>query len=403
MSFRALLWKEIRDLLRDPHILAMLLIPALIYGIMGEATGSAIQQAVQQAKSVHVFLVDEDQGTLAKLFKSHVARLAILVSNASKADAILIIPAGFTANLSHGLPAHIIVKVKANDVSMASLAVVGTIDRIVWSFNNIIISVLSSGKVNTTSLVDVRTLVMLSHRTLSLSTIQSIYNTMFMFVLAPLMVAGYTAVISAASIASEKEEKTLETLLTLPVSRTQIVIAKLAASLTVAVIGTISIGFGVYWYTIKTIGFASTSSKNLIELLGPEGLVAFLAATLTLLLLTCGIGLASGMLCQSVRGAQSIAGLMFMLVFVVGMPLLMMPLPSNPMDRLLVALTPFSAPVVVLKAMVLADNALLLATLASHVAYTLLSIVFVAKVVSSERLLLGWKLSWPRKHSGLQA
>jgi len=403
VSFRALLWKEIRDLLRDPHILAMLLIPALIYGIMGEATGSAIQQAVQQAKSVHVFLVDEDQGTLAKLFKSHVARLAILVSNASKADAILIIPAGFTANLSHGLPAHVIVKVKANDVSMASLAVVGTIDRIVWSFNNIIISVLSSGKVNTTSLVDVRTLVMLSHRTLSLSTIQSIYNTMFMFVLAPLMVAGYTAVISAASIASEKEEKTLETLLTLPVSRTQIVIAKLAASLTVAVIGTISIGFGVYWYTIKTIGFASTSSKNLIELLGPEGLVAFLAATLTLLLLTCGIGLASGMLCQSVRGAQSIAGLMFMLVFVVGMPLLMMPLPSNPMDRLLVALTPFSAPVVVLKAMVLADNALLLATLASHVAYTLLSIVFVAKVVSSERLLLGWKLSWPRKHSGLQA
>lgn len=403
MSFRALLWKEIRDLLRDPHILAMLLIPALIYGIMGEATGSAIQQAVQQAKSVHVFLVDEDQGTLAKLFKSHVARLAILVSNASKADAILIIPAGFTANLSHGLPAHVIVKVKANDVSMASLAVVGTIDRIVWSFNNIIISVLSSGKVNTTSLVDVRTLVMLSHRTLSLSTIQSIYNTMFMFVLAPLMVAGYTAVISAASIASEKEEKTLETLLTLPVSRTQIVIAKLAASLTVAVIGTISIGFGVYWYTIKTIGFASTSSKNLIELLGPEGLVAFLAATLTLLLLTCGIGLASGMLCQSVRGAQSIAGLMFMLVFVVGMPLLMMPLPSNPVDRLLVALTPFSAPVVVLKAMVLADNALLLATLASHVAYTLLSIVFVAKVVSSERLLLGWKLSWPRKHSGLQA
>lgn len=390
-----LVLKEVRDLLRDPHMLVMLLIPALVYSFMGEATGSAIQQAVEQATSIKIFFVDRDGGVFAELLKSHVARIAAVVGNASKADIVLIIPAGFSSNLSRGLPAHVIARVKAEDVSIAPLATINTVKAVIWSFNSIVASILSEGKINRTDLVGVIAFVILSRRVLPAYVVESIYNTMFTLVLAPLIVAGYSAIISSASIAYEKEEKTLETLLTLPVPRTYIVVAKLVASLVAAVIGTLSTGFGIYWYTMKTLSLATTAPMDVIELLGYHGLASLLAATMALLVLTCVVGLFFGMLCQSVRGAQSLSGLVFMLVFAVGIPLLMSPLPPNPTARLLTALIPFSAPVIAVKAAIIEDNMLILATLASHIAYTLLLATYITKIVSSEKLLLGIKTLKP--------
>ena len=390
-SFWVLVLKEVKDLLRDPHMLIMLLIPALVYSVMGEATGSAIQQAVEQAMNVKVFIVDEDGGVFAELFKSYIARIATVVGNASKADVVLVLPASFSSNLSQGLPAHVVAKVKTEDVSIAPLAIINTVRGAIWSFNNVVASILSEGRINNTSLVSVTAIVILPHKVLPSHIVESIYNAMFTLVLAPLIVAGYAAIISSASIACEKEEKTLETLLTLPVPRTHIVAAKLIASLAAATIGTISIGFGIYWYTIKTLSPATTSPTNLVELLGHQGLASLLAATMALLVLTCIIGLFFGMLCQSIRGAQSLSGLVFMLVFAIGIPLLMTPLPPNPTAKLLTALIPFSAPIIAIKATIIEDTTLLLATLFSHITYTLLLATYITKIVSSEKLLLGIK------------
>ena len=391
-SLWVLVLKELRDLLRDPHTLVMLLIPALVYSFMGEAAGSAIQQAVEQATSIKIFFVDWDGGVFAELLKSYVSRMAIVVENASKADAVIVIPASFTYNLSQYLQASVVARVKVEDVSIASLAIINTVREIISSFNSIVASILSGGKINRTDLVSVTVFATLPHKTLPAHVVESIYNTMFTLVLAPLIVAGYAAIISSASIAYEKEEKTLETLLTLPVPRTHIVVAKLVASLAAATLGTISTGFGVYWYTVKTLGLATPGSIGVVEVLGYKGLVSLLASTMTLLILTCVIGLFFGMLCQSVRGAQSLSGLVFMLVFAVGIPLLMSPLPPNPTARLLTALIPFSAPVIAVKAAIIEDNMLILATLASHIAYTLLLATYIAKIVSSEKLLLGIRL-----------
>ncbi len=54
--------------------------------------------------------------------------------------------------------------------------------------------------------------------------------------------------LAATSVASEKEEKTLETLLTLPVNRFTILVGKLTGSIVVAVVGAIAyiIGFSYY-------------------------------------------------------------------------------------------------------------------------------------------------------------
>ena len=62
--------------------------------------------------------------------------------------------------------------------------------------------------------------------------------------------------IAATSVASEKEEKTLETLLSLPISRFTILFGKLAGSTIVAAVGAIAIiiGFNYYMGSFMVMG-----------------------------------------------------------------------------------------------------------------------------------------------------
>jgi ABC-2 type transport system permease protein len=60
---------------------------------------------------------------------------------------------------------------------------------------------------------------------------------------------------AATSIALEKEQKTLETLMTLPVGRLTILAGKLTGSVVIAIAGSISYMIGFSYYTSSAFSF----------------------------------------------------------------------------------------------------------------------------------------------------
>jgi ABC-2 type transport system permease protein len=126
--------------------------------------------------------------------------------------------------------------------------------------------------------------------------------------------------LAATAVASEKEEKTLETLLTLPINRFMILAGKLTGSILVAIVGAIAylIGFSFYMNSftgmipseagvdLASIGLAPTLLSY--ALLGISLFMALLAAL--------ALAMSLSVFADDVRGAQALVGpLSILLVF----------------------------------------------------------------------------------------
>jgi len=119
--------------------------------------------------------------------------------------------------------------------------------------------------------------------------------------------------IAATSIAIEKEEKTLETLLTLPVARLSILTGKLAGSVVAATVGAIAAMIGMNYYTSSLFSFVPTGGMDLEALgivLSPTayfilGVTMFVTIVSALALAVC-----VAVFSENVRSAQSLVSFM---------------------------------------------------------------------------------------------
>lgn len=97
------------------------------------------------------------------------------------------------------------------------------------------------------------------------------------FSLLPWLLMIFIPALAMRSLAEEKRTNTIETLLSLPISETQIILAKLFALATVALIGlALTLGLPISLFAITTISFGSIYI--------PEILVGYLGALLMALL-----------------------------------------------------------------------------------------------------------------------
>lgn len=97
------------------------------------------------------------------------------------------------------------------------------------------------------------------------------------FSMLPWLLIVYIPAIAMRSLAEEKKSNTIETLLTLPVSETQVVLAKVLAISTVALIGLLlTIGLPISLYAVTSVTFGKVYL--------PEVLVGYLGASLMALL-----------------------------------------------------------------------------------------------------------------------
>lgn len=343
MSLRALIYKELKELLMEKTILiGVVLMPLLLFPTIGGIFSFTMMEAarVGEVETITLAVNDLDRGEYSSFLIDKIREnnvQVILIRGSSNLNelfdkgiaAFIEFPREFTENILVGKKAKIYVFYNVKTAKITSLISISKISGILSRAYQSLSEKLAEEKgidldflskpIEEESNTLYGGIVLNYPPTIIVNTIlSSVYG----LPLVALIVVGLTATISATSIGLEKEAKTLEILLTLPISRLKILFTKMLASTIIALIGMFSfgVGFGVYlilaFSRMGSLQELSSRSGGLevfsptVSLL-PLNSTAVIILMLTIfiaMLLTMSIGILVGVLAEDVRGSQQLVG-----------------------------------------------------------------------------------------------
>jgi ABC-2 type transport system permease protein len=215
-----------------------------------------------------------------------------------------------------------------------------------------------------------------------------------------MIVLTYAMQIAATSVAMEKEEKTLETLLTVPVDRFAILMGKLSSTIIVAGVAAVAFMIGYnYMLGSVTVGIPSAMSLDLVKLgLVPSPFGYLLLGISLFVTLLSGLALAVIMsaFAEDVRGAQALIGYIYPLIYIPAIALMYLDVNTLPaaLQAVLFAI-PYSQPILASKAVVMGDYLMVLFGIVYVAAFTLVVMYMASRLFATEKILTA-KLKFKR-------
>jgi ABC-2 type transport system permease protein len=224
-----------------------------------------------------------------------------------------------------------------------------------------------------------------------------------------MMIIIYASQMVISAIAMEKQNKTLETLLTVPISRTSIVTAKMLAAGLVGLISAIIYMVGFRYYMGGFMGDVSeaATASGLTSVIQKLGL-AFTANSYVILgislflAILCALAMATilGVLAEDYRSAQS---LIMPMIFLVMIPYFLsffsdiksLSLPA----KLLLYAIPFSHPFLTTQNLLLEDYRPIVLGIIYMAAVFIVLIIIAARIFSTDKVLT-MKLRLRKKRLG---
>ncbi|RLF09904.1 MAG: hypothetical protein DRJ98_07295 [Thermoprotei archaeon] len=422
--FLQMVKKEIMEIVRDPRLLlGMILVPIILLPVMGLAIRGAIESTAEQRQTM-VALLNLDQGHLAEevlgteVFSTKLAEagvtlreveasnleeaLTVVLSNSSYSS-LLIIPEDFTQSLLNHNKAEVKAYVTIRSMSPTKIAQSLAVEIVMEAFEQSLTELLlhEAGEVEPEFLMN--------PLTSNLSTVYRgkilegvrpsvfigmVTSQLFALVFAMVILLVLASQLVATSVASEKEQKTLETLLTLPVSRTTIIVGKLAGALLVSIVGAIGFMVGLSFYMSSVMYMSS-----------PQGLeAAYIAAALSIpmegylllggslslsLIASLSVVVVLAAFAEDVRSAQSLLSFVFIPVFIVAFiaSFAAMESGANLLTWGMLAI-PFTNPVISIIFILNGEYLPVTISLAVLLVETLALIYLATKFYSSEKVLL---------------
>jgi ABC-2 type transport system permease protein len=211
-----------------------------------------------------------------------------------------------------------------------------------------------------------------------------------------MMIIIYSSQMVISAVAMEKQNKTLETLLTVPIRRTSIITAKMLAA---GLVGLISAG--IYMFGFKSfmggiggddLRAASSQAGAVMRQLGlyfdTTGYIVLGAALFLAILVALAMAMILGVLAEDFRSAQNmIMPLMFMVMIPYFISLFAdINTVSLPVKIFILAI-PFSHPFLVSQNLYLGNYGLIFGGLAYMLVVFTVLVIFAARVFSTDRIL----------------
>ncbi|HJW65919.1 MAG TPA: ABC transporter permease, partial [Candidatus Bathyarchaeia archaeon] len=202
----------------------------------------------------------------------------------------------------------------------------------------------------------------------------------------------YSMQIAATSVAMEKEEKTLETLLTVPVDRFAILMGKLSSSAIVSGVGAVTYLVGYSYVLGSTLsGIGTGSSIDLVALgLVPSTLGYVLLGMSLFVTLLAGLALAVIMsaFADNVRGATALVGYIYPIIFIPSIALMYLDINTLPLAvKALLFAIPFSQPVIASKAVIVGDYLTAGLGIIYVTAFTIAVMYVASRLFATEKIL----------------
>ncbi|MHA1589041.1 MAG: ABC transporter permease [Candidatus Njordarchaeales archaeon] len=343
--------KELREIFRDPRLfLGMILVPLIMFPIMGIAMKGIMSSAMEKSyEEATLGILNLDEGSMADQiigsveFKVALQQYNITIvfvneSGVTKREdiprflsenrtiqAVIVIPENFTECINNQTPTVVEVYIGMRDISFAASSVedkVRIFIDVLRKTISYVVMLSSNPNINPVfienPILPIQNTIYKGKvlRNISPSAIASILSFQaFMIPIAMMVLLTIAIQFAAISIASEKEQKTLETLLSLPVNRSTILLGKLTGSLIVSLVGTIGYMLGFQYYMssitelmpieqvpleaiglgIDAIGYILLAISLFLSLLSTLSMVTILAA-----------------FAEDVRSAQSLTGILIL-------------------------------------------------------------------------------------------
>jgi ABC-2 type transport system permease protein len=414
--------KELRELLTPATILPIVVI-ALIFGSLGSSM-EGIQEGLQEKPILGI--INEDNSTLSTIVVSILENESDVIFNSSDiADkqygleqvkqqdgmALIIIPQNFSKDILNDtrgvLEVYWIMKgaglfdaISSEVVEQLISSINREISKVLIEDNttvNASIALWPTSRIDTTYFKD---------REIGLSPgaitgMLSFQSMLIPIVIMMIIIMAGSMVIS--SMALEKENKTLETLLTLPVKRTSIVTGKIAASAFIGLIFAVVYMFGMSRYlqgfqmseglNLADFGLALTSSDFI--LIGISLFITLIAALALCMLL--------GTMAKNYKSAQTLTFPVTMLAMIPMFVTMFADFDTLPLalKGLLFAI-PFSHPMMAPRALIFNDYLLVIGGIIYVLIFAIVMILIVVWIFKTDRLLTGstrkkWKFGLTRR------
>jgi ABC-2 type transport system permease protein len=207
-----------------------------------------------------------------------------------------------------------------------------------------------------------------------------------------LILLTYSMQIAATSVAMEKEEKTLETVLTLPMDRFSILMGKLSGSAIIAGVSALAYMVGLNYYLGSFTGLTSAGvSLDLVSLGLVPSLFGYSLLGISLfvtLLSALALAVIMSAFAENVRSAQSLVSYLYPLFFVPSFALMYLDINILPFWlRIVLYAIPYTHPIIASKAVVMGDYLTVVLGIVYVAAFTLVIMYVASRLFATEKIL----------------
>lgn len=375
-GFGNILVKELKELIRDPKILlGMIIVPLIMFPILGAVMNFSVQSAQEQAQKATILVMNNDGGNWSQDFITTLnSSMRVFISNYTNPQDVvnrdelsecnttqlIEIPPDFSANMTQHVSGNknitALVKIYSVFSSAGVFEGIGSsmIDVFIDRFNRQLAP--NMVREEKSSIIKGQIEEGVDPAQLSALMIsQAIAMPITIMIL-----LTYSMQIAATSVAMEKEEKTLETLLTLPVDRFSILMGKLSGSIVVAGVAAIAymIGFNYYMGSF-TSAIPAGTNLDLVSLGLVPSLFGYLLLGISLfvaLLSALAMAVILSAFAEDVRSAQSLVSYVYPFLFIPSFILMYVDINALPLAvKVALYAIPYSHPIIASRAVTMGD------------------------------------------------
>lgn len=412
-KFTNLLKKEIKELITFQLVISLLFTMGLFYFI-----GNIVQSEVKkmgEKQEIYVLNLDDSQESRTLLNGLSYAGFKVnLLDKKDKAEAVeyaksgninllIVIPKGFGEAVSKFQFKEIEAYSFIRSFSMTSSANAAIVDQVISEINKLLSNNFLKTNFPDLNPEDIKNPIKSKGFVVvkdvvaegSAAEVSNIVYSQSIFIPVILMVIiVFSSQMVLSAMAMEKQDKTLETLLTVPISRNQIVIAKMAASALVGLLSAVVYMLGFRYYMSGFMGDISKGSQlnDLMQRLGLQftsGDYVILGISIFLAIL-CALGLTIilGVMVEDLKSAQT---MILPLIFLVMIPyFISMFSDINSLSlpvKILIMLIPFSHPFIASQNILLGNYAVVFYGILYMLAVFIVLIFICGRIFSTDKVL----------------
>ena len=429
--FMNLLRKEIRELV-TAQLVVSLIAMVVLFNFIGRTSRKEVEKAMG-TQSIAILDLDGSvssrglaQGLELAKFKIESMEdkpkdEAIRAAGEGEAKLLLVIPSGFGDSLQGLAPREVETYSFMRSFSMIGARSQVVVQAVISALNNVASNSFLKEKLpghdpdSLKNPIRTKDFVIVKDRMAqgSANTVAGMVTTQSLLIpVVLMMIVIYSSQMVISAVAMEKQNKTLETLLTVPIPRTSIITAKM---LSAGLVGLISafvymIGFKSFMGGLGADEVQAASGAGGADLMRQLGLyfdatgyVVLAAALFLAILVALAMAIILGVLAEDFRSAQTmIMPLMFMVMIPYFISLFVDIATVSLPVRLFVLAIPFSHPFLVSQNLYLGNYGMIFGGLAYMLVVFIVLVGFAAKVFSSDKILT-MKLRFGKKRGAAAA